>query len=132
MAADFISPSPCSLAYRSAPCQNRDLAEIIITQPDGSTRTYPLADKPITLGRGTTTELSFPEDIGLSRQHLVFERDGETWTIRDLGSKNGTILNGQRLEGRKPLQSGDRVIASRVSVVFGKGGPPPAPQTVYF
>ncbi len=74
------------------------------------------------MGRSSTTELSFADDAGLSRQHLSFERDGEEWNIRDLGSKNGTLLNNVRLTGAMRLRSGDRIAAGHLMIVYDDPG----------
>ncbi|MBI3681419.1 MAG: SpoIIE family protein phosphatase [Acidobacteria bacterium] len=94
--------------------------ELFITVADGGMRILRLEDKQIILGRGATCELPFPEDAGLSRQHLVIEPDGGDWIVRDMGSKNGTLVNGDRILGRHVLKIGDRIIASRVTLVFGQ------------
>ena len=66
--------------------------EIQILSPDGQTRIVSLDGQRISLGRSSITELCYPDDSGLSRQHLAFEREGDDWLIRDLGSKNGTFV----------------------------------------
>ncbi|HKW97857.1 MAG TPA: SpoIIE family protein phosphatase [Bryobacteraceae bacterium] len=86
------------------------------------TKTIPLEGDRITLGRSSTTELCFPDDAGLSRQHLAFERDGEEWDIRDLGSKNGTLLNNTRLNGSMRLRAGDHVAAGHLVMVYDDPG----------
>lgn len=63
-------------------------------------------------------DLSFPEDSGLSRQHLVFESVGKEWLVSDVGSKNGTVVNGRRIEGRIPLKPGDHIVAGHLTMVF--------------
>lgn len=92
--------------------------ELQILSPDGQTRIVPLDSDRISLGRSSATELCYPDDSGLSRQHLVFERHGEEWTIRDLGSKNGTLLNGVRISAAQTLKSGDRVTAGHLILIF--------------
>jgi len=77
-----------------------------------------LGDGRITVGRASAVELSFPEDIGLSRQHFAFEPEGEEWAVQDLGSKNGTFVNNIPLRGRLILRPGDRVTAGHVVVVY--------------
>jgi len=57
-----------------APARARELK---IQCPDGQSKTITLQGDQITLGRSSTTELCFPEDAGLSRQHMVFEREGD-------------------------------------------------------
>ena len=92
--------------------------ELLIHTPDGSTRTLTLDRDRFTLGRSSTNELCYPEDAGLSRQHLVLERDAEGWSVRDLGSKNGTYVNGTRITGPYPLGPNDRVTAGHITLDF--------------
>jgi len=94
------------------------LRELEVVQPDGTSKKYPLQKDSLTLGRNANNDLSFPEDPILSRQHLKFEYDGGEWCVTDLGSKNGTLLNDQRLEGRVRLKSGDRIGAGRVVISY--------------
>jgi pSer/pThr/pTyr-binding forkhead associated (FHA) protein len=49
-----------------------------------------------------------PEDCA-SRRHAEIWRDGGRWFLRDLGSRNGTRLNGMRVAGRVEIRAGDRV-----------------------
>src|SRR5579859_1412844 len=92
--------------------------EIQILSPDGQTRVVALDSERISLGRSSITELCYPDDSGLSRQHLAFERQGEDWLIRDLGSKNGTLLNGVRITAPQVLRPGDRVTAGHLILIF--------------
>jgi serine phosphatase RsbU (regulator of sigma subunit) len=86
----------------------------------------------ICLGRSTSVELSYPNDSGLSRQHMVIERDGENWTVVDLGSKNGTMLNGQPLNVKTTLKSGDRIMAGHLILICdGMSSRPSAPVVVF-
>jgi serine phosphatase RsbU (regulator of sigma subunit)/pSer/pThr/pTyr-binding forkhead associated (FHA) protein len=96
------------------------MRELQILSPDGKSRVIELTGARITLGRSSAAELCFPDDTGLSRQHLAFERDGdgETWAINDLNSKNGTILNGAKVVERTILKSGDRVMAGHLILVY--------------
>src|SRR5579864_793906 len=106
-----------------APARARELK---IQCPDGQSKTITLQGNQITLGRSSTTELCFPEDAGLSRQHMVFEREGDDWKVRDLGSKNGTLLNNNRLNGAAKLRAGDRIAAGHLVMVYdaqGHAGP---------
>lgn len=108
------------------------MKEIQILSPDGQTRFVPLDGERISLGRSSAAELSFPDDTGLSRQHLALERDGDGWALRDLGSKNGTMLNGARINGRVPLKAGDRVAAGHLILVYdGASSQTPKPVVVF-
>src|SRR5205085_790214 len=105
--------------------------ELLIHTPDGKTRHLPLDRERFTLGRSSTNELCYSEDAGLSRQHLAIEKVDQSWTVRDLGSKNGTLVNGIRISSPHPLGPNDRVTAGHLVIEFsGKKSAPE--QTVVF
>src|SRR5580692_9379850 len=107
--------------------------ELLIHTPDGGTRPLALDRERYTLGRSSANELCYPEDAGLSRQHLALEKDGDTWLVRDLGSKNGTFVNGLRITSPHPLSKNDRVTAGHIALDFGENSlPPPIDHTVIF
>ena len=78
------------------------------------------------VGRAPTNQLSYPNAVGLSRQHLIIERQGNDWVARDLGSTNGTLVNGERIAEPRTLRSGDQITAGQVTLVYreitGAGG----------
>lgn len=83
---------------------------------------FPLDGDRVHLGRAATNELSFPQDARLSRTHLVLERRGSLWTIRDLGSKNGTFVNDCRLSTEQPLRPGDIILAGELTIHLEEAG----------
>lgn len=91
---------------------------MLIYTPDGKTTTLVLDRDRFTLGRAGTNELCYPDDAGLSRQHLALERLGDLWSIRDLGSKNGTFVNGARITSPQTLGPNDRVTAGHLTLQF--------------
>lgn len=108
------------------------MKELQILSPDGNTRLFPLEGERLSLGRSASAELCYPDDNGLSRQHLALERDGEGWALRDLGSKNGTMLNGARVTDRIPLKPGDRITAGHLIIVYDGAGSKPVKPVVIF
>jgi phosphoserine phosphatase RsbU/P len=107
--------------------------ELLVHTPDGAVRPLLLERERYTLGRSSANELCYPEDAGLSRQHLILEKDGDTWVVRDLGSKNGTFVNGIRINAPFPLGKNDRITAGHIALDFGENSlPPPADNTVIF
>jgi len=106
--------------------------ELLIQCPDGQMKTVPLTGERLSIGRSSAAELSFPEDAGLSRQHFVFESQGEDWTVQDLGSKNGTFVNNIPLKAKLILKPGDRVTAGHLVVVFAPEAAGAAPGVVVF
>ncbi len=108
------------------------MKELQILSPDGQNRFIPLEAERISLGRSSAADLRFPDDNGLSRQHLAIERDGDGWALRDLGSKNGTMLNGAKVTGRMPLKSGDRITAGHLILIYdGASSKAPNPVVVF-
>jgi hypothetical protein len=55
---------------------------------------------------------------GVSRVHAAFERFGDAWCVRDLGSRNGTFVNGGRIIGERALHSGDEIVLGRLRLLF--------------
>ena len=110
------------------------IREIVIQCPDGQLKTVPLRGDRFTVGRSSATELCFPDDAGLSRQHLALERDGEDWTVQDLGSKNGTLVNNIPLRAKLKLKPGDRITAGHLAIVYEDkaGGERPSDPVVFF
>src|SRR5258708_21438846 len=105
--------------------------EILIHTPDGKTRHLGLERDRYTLGRSSANEVCYSEDAGVSRQHMVLERNGESWTIRDLNSKNGTFVNGVRIDTVRPLGPNDHITAGHLTIEFAEKESPAA-NTVIF
>src|SRR5581483_5640719 len=104
---------------------------LLIHTPDGKTRRPGLEQSRYTLGRSTAAELCYPEDAGLSRQHLALEKEGEQWLVRDLNSKNGTFVNGARISQPYPLGPNDRVTAGHLTLEFSERAAPAANTVVF-
>ena len=60
------------------------------------------------IGRNEDCQLR-PQSHLVSRKHCAILIEEDSATIEDLGSTNGTFLNGEKLEGRRKLKSGDRI-----------------------
>ncbi|MGH2752594.1 MAG: FHA domain-containing protein [Actinomycetota bacterium] len=63
----------------------------------------------------------FLDDITVSRRHAEIRRQGETFSIHDVGSLNGTYSNRERVESTD-LRSGDEVQIGKFKLVFLSGG----------
>lgn len=69
------------------------------------------------IGRATDATLSIP-DTSVSRRHAVVKREGGGWVVADMGSGNGTIVNGEPISGDRPLASGDVITLGDTEVTF--------------
>ncbi|MFO0896439.1 MAG: ATP-binding protein [Pirellulales bacterium] len=69
---------------------------------------FELTEELSSLGRDGSSDLQV-NDTEVSRRHAQLRRDGGHYLLSDLGSSNGTYLNGRRIEDEQPLASGDQV-----------------------
>lgn len=92
--------------------------ELQITKLDGTQRQVRLDARSYLLGRSQQAELAFPDDPGLSRQHLLLELEAEGWYVTDLNSRNGTVLNGERIAAKRKLKTGDELRAGQLVLRF--------------
>ena len=95
------------------------LTLLVLQGPDKGRR-YELPDAPAVLGRESR---QIPlSDQTVSRRHAELQpdlaNDGD-WFLKDLGSVNGSYLNGQRVDGLRPIKLGDQIRIGRTLMVFG-------------
>jgi hypothetical protein len=76
-----------------------------------------LDSERLTVGTLDSNDLVVAAD-GVSRVHAVIERFGDLWCVRDLGSRNGTFVNGDRILGERALHSGDEISLGPLRVLF--------------
>jgi serine phosphatase RsbU (regulator of sigma subunit) len=93
-------------------------SDILLIGPDGESRPIRLTTSPYIMGRSESVNLPMPGDTMLSRQHCAFEWAGDAWIVRDMGSKNGTTVNGLNLIREHRLSPGDRIVAGRQIIEF--------------
>lgn len=65
-----------------------------------------LSGSRVVIGRSPDCDVVLASD-SVSRQHAELVAHGDAWSVRDLGSRNGTGVNGVRVNGERPLQPGD-------------------------
>ena len=99
---------------------SRDLGRLVVlTSPAlGEGDVVTLDSHALTIGRGTTNDLTLPEDEYASTRHARIEprRDG-IW-VEDIGSTNGTFVNGIRLTRERRLAPGDVVRVGETDLRF--------------
>jgi sigma-B regulation protein RsbU (phosphoserine phosphatase) len=92
-------------------------AEVEIRVTGGAPQSVILEGDRCILGREGSDGFRYPV-AGLSREHLAFERQVDGWMVRDLGSTNGTKLNGTPITTPQLLRSKDVVTAGPVTILF--------------
>ena len=113
-AAPLVEAAAPTMVY-PAPPEPRETASLTV---DG--RVVPLASERVVIGRSRECDIRV-EDGNVSRRHAEVSRDGEAgWVVVDLGSTNGTEVNGRRITKRTPLDDGDRISIGGSELVFGR------------
>lgn len=92
-------------------------AEVTVYSPLFTPFRRPLDGQTVSIGRAS--ECTIPiRDRFLSRKHAEIVSAGGDWILKDLGSANGTYLNGARVQRDTRLQSGDRIRLGDTEIVF--------------
>ncbi|MDB5291955.1 MAG: domain containing protein [Phycisphaerales bacterium] len=97
-------------------------AVLVMFRSDGERRSFSITRDMTVVGRREDCDLRIP--LGeISRKHCRLVRDGESLRLEDLGSSNGTYLNGQRVQ-EAALTAGDTVQVGPVVFVLQVDGYP--------
>ncbi len=97
---------------------NRDKPVIIVTDGPLRGQQWVMHGVQLLIGRGGDCDIVIPERR-VSREHVRVWREDDVCLVEDLGSKNGTHVNGVRLEGPRELHEGDEIqIALAVKLKF--------------
>ena len=86
-------------------------------------REHAITSGRVVLGRSRECELRVP-DLNVSRRHAEIRREDGAYWIVDLGSMNGTLVNGKRVE-KEQLDDGDRITLGSTEIVFARSLPSP-------
>lgn len=83
------------------------VAHLVVSRPGGPEFVV-LSEPAMSLGRGRANDVVIAED-SVSRLHAALEARSGGWAVRDLGSRNGTFVNGERVLGDRALRDGDEI-----------------------
>ncbi len=106
-----------------APSSGRPGVRATITHAlvvDGPGTRHELSTGRNVIGRGTEADIRLP-DTGVSRKHVDVVLDGDVAMVEDLGSTNGTLVNGRRVT-RQPLSDGDVIRIGHSVLVYRRDG----------
>jgi hypothetical protein len=101
---DDAAPTPLSAPVSMG---TATITEPRLVSEDGSQ--IPLDEGSMSVGRDAGMGLSLLNESTVSRQHAELIRTGQTVVLKDLGSTNGTFVNGQKVDGEVELRPGDKV-----------------------
>jgi hypothetical protein len=110
----------------------RPQASLVVRQGARAGTVFPLTADSVVLGREEGVDISL-RDPEVSRQHARVSWQAGTYVLEDLGSTNGTFLNGMQITGQRPLRPGDSIGLGQTILVLQPQGtaeptPPPAPR----
>lgn len=77
---------------------------------------FPLTNPITTIGRTGNNDILI-DNLAVSRNHAQIQREGDGYLIEDLGSNNGTYVNGQRVQ-KQPLKDGDEIVIGKHQLRF--------------
>jgi pSer/pThr/pTyr-binding forkhead associated (FHA) protein len=81
-------------------------------------KTFPLEGDVLTIGREASNQIAI-NDAEISRKHSQLVLQGGKYVLTDLGSTNGTFVNGQRVTGQHVLQPGEVIsLGEQISLLF--------------
>ncbi len=75
------------------------------------------SNREISVGRNSDNTIVIP-NISVSRRHLIFKREGNSFSAVDCGSMNGSIINGSILKGKKQLRDGDVIKINGTAIYY--------------
>ena len=95
----------------------------------GPPELFPLDRDRITIGRGEENDVPIRGDKLVSHVHAVIESYRSSFALRDLGSANGTYVNGHGLVGERLLRPGDEIRIGRTQILFRETSAKPPDRT---
>lgn len=91
-------------------------AELVVQEEGKAKETISITKEPVVIGRLSTSDVVL-SDPNVSRRHAEIRRDAGKWVLIDLGSTNGTVVNG-KLAREHPLKDGDKLTFGKTELVF--------------
>jgi phosphoserine phosphatase RsbU/P len=97
------------------------MAEITVESAEGTRERFPLGKDRVSIGRSRESDIFLP-DQWLSRHHAEIRRQEGAFFLQDLGSKNGTLLNGDPVGDVRRLRHGDVITLGEHRLTFVEVG----------
>ena len=97
------------------------MTTLFIVPAEGEPFEHALEVDSLVIGRSSRCDLAVA-DRCLSRQHIRIYKSDDEWLVEDMGSRNGTRINGSMISGPTPIAPGDVIDASMSRITFGGDG----------
>jgi pSer/pThr/pTyr-binding forkhead associated (FHA) protein len=92
---------------------------LVLRDDLGNQLIFLLGQERITVGRGEEADLTIAWDRAISRRHAILEWTPKGWSVLDDGqSLNGTLVNGDRIRGRRALVDCDLIQVGETAIAF--------------
>ncbi len=112
-----LAKPPAGKSPAPAPKPSPASARLLVTAGNDSGRQFDLTGHRVVVGRGIDCDVVLT-DIAVSRKHLELAYDGQHYTLHDLGSGNGTLINDRLEDGACQLQHNDRLELGNTIIRF--------------
>ncbi len=112
----YRAPAPVETETEPEPEPPREIVTLTVAG-----KTHELTKPRAVLGRSRECDVRV-SDVNVSRRHSEVRAEGTEYWVADLGSTNGTVVNGKRVD-RARLADGDRITLGSTEIVFGRSLP---------
>lgn len=95
------------------------MPRLFVYPKKGDTFFLDLKKERISIGRSEDNDIALPDPFSSGYHAYIFPTDGG-FTVRDNGSKNGTFLNGRKIQGEAELKKGDEILVGSTRLIYDK------------
>lgn len=109
--ADLIGPDDFSASIELNQMDVHPVKSAFLIRDEGSVKeaVFPFQGELYTIGRNADNDIQIKGDNKVSRHHCELNRRGSDFFVKDLGSSNGTMINGEVFQGEKRLIGGEEL-----------------------
>lgn len=100
------------------PDQEVTFARPMVVVMEKTGERFPLKSRKVKIGRGPSNQVIIPDDTFTSRNHAWITYEDDEFWLEDLGSTNGTLLNGHPVVKRQVLAAGDKIRVGHTELSF--------------
>lgn len=117
---DGLAPAPASVSAPTTSNWTEPLSASLVVHETNGTKTVRIDGEVVSIGRMQDCDVML-EDKGASRRHAQIRRMSDGFSLIDLGSTNGTLLNGKSVQSQV-LRDGDRITIGATQIDFRQAG----------